>query len=408
MPSTPNKDFLSIILILVGTLALFTLIEIIIPLRLHGFWAGLRIGVTWISMALFGIWLLLAIPASLRGLGLLMCRPPVIPRALILLLLGLLPILLLCASCATRNADCSWHNILPLPAEQIPIRDRLRKDVEVLANNIGPRNVRTSYTNLCRAADFIESRLQESGYAVRRDTYQPIRPGLGPCSSLEVELLGTSRPNAIIIIGAHYDTVPATPGADDNASAIAVLLALAHAFANQPAACTIRFVAFPNEEPPCFWSADMGSLVYAKGCSNRNEHITAMLCLEMVGCYSEKPHSQRYPSRIFEYVFPTTGHFVGVVGNSKSSRLAADTSASLRAGGVPTQSAALSAWVTGVGWSDHWSFWQIGVPAVMITDTAHFRNPRYHTENDTPDTLDYDRMAALAIVLENTIHKLAE
>ena len=239
MKSTPHKTFLQTLLILIGTLALLALIEIVIPLRLHGFWAGLRFCLTWISMGLFGIWLLLVVPSILRGLGLLMRRPPLIPRALILLLLGLLPIVLLCGSCATRKADRAWSRLLPLPPESIRLRDTLRKDVKVLATDIGARNVRTSYSNLCRAADFIESRFQESGYTVRRDTYQPQRPEIGPCSSLEAELRGTSRPDDILIIGAHYDTASGTPGADDNASAIAVLLALAHAFANKPAASVL-------------------------------------------------------------------------------------------------------------------------------------------------------------------------
>lgn len=402
------KPHLLFPLILVGMLALSTLIEIAIPLRLHGFWAALRMVLAWISTALFSLWLLLALPAFAFGVVLLVRRRAIVKRALILMLYGILPFVLLCGSCATRRDECAWSRLLPLPQEQVPLKNAIRKDVEILANDIGPRNGRTSHENLCRAADFIEGRFQQAGHVVRRETYQPKRPGMGPCSSLEAELRGTSRPDDILVIGAHYDTAPGTPGADDNASAIAILLALAQAFANRPTACTVRFVAFPNEEPPSFRTADMGSLVYARGCASRGERIRAMLCLEMLGCYSEKPRTQRYPSRIFECFFPTTSHFVGVIANTKSGNLASTTASALREEGVPARSAVLPDWVTGVAWSDHWSFWKIGVPAIMLTDTAHFRNPRYHTENDTPETLDYDRMAALANVLENIIRKLSE
>lgn len=284
MQSIPFQRFLNALLILVGSLALATLVEVVIPMRLRGFWAALRMIIDWISRGLFGAWLLLTAPALALGLGLLMRRPAPARRAALLMLLGALPLALLCGSCAGRRADCEWRRLLPLAPEQMPLRETLREDIEVLANEIGPRNARSSHESLSRAADFIEGRLEQAGYAVRRDTYQPRRTGPGPCSNLEAELRGTRRPDDILVVGAHYDTAHGTPGADDNASAVAILLALAQAFSGRPAGITVRFVAFANEEPPFFQTADMGSLVYAKGCANRGERIRSMLCLEMLGC----------------------------------------------------------------------------------------------------------------------------
>ncbi len=199
-----------------------------------------------------------------------------------------------------------------------------------------------------------------------------------------------------MIIGAHHDTVPETPGADDNASAVAVLIESAKLTFAQPTARTIRFVAFANEEPPHFMTDTMGSDVHARGCHARGEKVAGMLCLEMVGYYSDEPGSQRLPSQLPGWtrrVFPRRGNFLVAVGNRKSIALGWR----FRRGfkkltRFPLWSISLPETIVDIRLSDHSSFWDFGYPALMLTDTSYFRNPNYHRATDLPETLDYDRM----------------
>jgi Zn-dependent M28 family amino/carboxypeptidase len=197
------------------------------------------------------------------------------------------------------------------------------------------------------------------------------------------------------------------PGADDNASGVAVMLALARAFEQKPQRRTVRFVAFVNEEPPHFWNESMGSLHYAKACKERGDVITAMLSLESLGYYRDEAGSQKYPP-IVSWFFPDRANFVAFVGDLGSRSLVRDAIGAFRASAqFPSEGAAMPAFVTGVGWSDQWSFWQVGYPGVMVTDTAPFRNANYHTANDKPDTLDYARLASVTTGLVAVVEKLA-
>jgi Zn-dependent M28 family amino/carboxypeptidase len=214
-----------------------------------------------------------------------------------------------------------------------------------------------------------------------------------------VEIRGTIRPDEIVVIGAHYDTAPGAPGADDNATGCAATLVLARAFAGKPQERTMRFVLFTNEEPPNT-NATMGSLVYARQCKAHGDNIVAMMSLETIGYFSDVRGSQKYPFPI-NLVYPPVGDFLGIVGNIGSRGLVRQAIGTFRQSvKLPTIGLAAPAFIKGVDWSDHASFWEQGYPGVMVTDTALFRNPHYHKPTDTPDKIDYPRLARVVNGLE--------
>jgi Zn-dependent M28 family amino/carboxypeptidase len=273
----------------------------------------------------------------------------------------------------------------------------------MLAGTIGERNL-WSYGALERAAQYISTQLTTSGYTARRQTFDLAKL---PLSNVEAVLEGTARAAEIVIIGAHYDTVAGCPGANDNASGVAAVLELAQRFSGQSQPRTIRFVAFVNEEPPFFQTAHMGSAVYANAARSRGDRVAGMLSLETMGYYSEEKGSQRYPAAIAG-LYPDVGNFIGFVSNLASVRLLLRARRAFRRRtSFPLQSAAVPAAIPGVGWSDHWAFWQAGYPAMMVTDTAPFRYPWYHTAEDTPDKLDYDRLAHVVDGLEAVVESIA-
>ena len=228
-----------------------------------------------------------------------------------------------------------------------------------------------------------------------------------PRHNIEAEIHGASP--EIVLVGAHYDSVFGAPGANDNGTGVAALLALARRFAGKQTQHTLRFVAFVNEEPPYFQTPQMGSLVYAGRCKARGDRIAAMISLETIGYFSDAPRSQKYPVAALGAFYPKVGNFIGIVGNVRSRWLVRRAIAEFRKEGkIPTEGAALPAFIAGVGWSDQWSFWQHGYPGIMITDTAPFRYPHYHEATDTPDKLDYDRFALVVSSAEKLIRSLGE
>ena len=277
--------------------------------------------------------------------------------------------------------------------------------VETLSSRIGERRVGKG-RSLEVAAKFIESSLGVSnmGYVVHRRRFRT--EDKEECSNLEVELPGGKRRKEIVVIGAHYDSAPGSPGANDNATGVAALMCLANAFVGTENARTIRFVAFANEEAPFFQTEGMGSRHYAIECRQREENIVAMLCLETLGYYSDEAGSQQYPESLAED-YPTTGNFVAFVSNHHSKALLEEVSRAFEAGcNFPSEGGAFSPDVPGVAWSDHWSFWQAGYPAVMVTDTAPFRYPHYHKKSDTADKVDFDRFFEVVKGLEEVIRAL--
>jgi Peptidase family M28 len=297
----------------------------------------------------------------------------------------------------------------PLPAatpEGQALAARLRGDVDTLVGADVERSQRVAGT-LERSAWFLEGSLRASGLVVERLPYAS--DGVNVVN-VEGTRRGGAKAREIVIVGAHYDTAAGAPGADDNASGVAVLLALARRFgaASRVPARTVRFVAFVNEEPPYFWNAEMGSLVYAKACRAHGDDIVAMLSLETLGYYRDAPGTQKYPP-VVSWFYPDRGGFVAFVGNLGSRGLVRDAVGAFRgAAAFPSEGAALPSFVTGVGWSDQWSFWEVGYPGVMVTDTAPFRNPNYHQPGDRPETLDYERMARVTEGLSAVVASLAE
>jgi Zn-dependent M28 family amino/carboxypeptidase len=210
------------------------------------------------------------------------------------------------------------------------------------------------------------------------------------------------------VLGAHYDTVGGSPGANDNGTGVAALLELARRFAGRPQARTIRFVAFVNEEPPFFQTPQMGSLVYADAARARGDRIVGMLSLETMGYYSDEPGSQQYPVPEMAGMYPDVGNFIGFVSNLESSTLlSAARRAFAERTSFPLQTAAMPGELPGAGWSDHWSFWHAGYPALMVTDTAPWRYPWYHSAGDTPDKIDFEKLADVVNGLEQVTIALA-
>ncbi len=291
----------------------------------------------------------------------------------------------------------------PLSEDEVQVRDRLERHVSMLAGEIGERNI-WHPQGLEASVDYIEKVLGDSGYQVEMQEYKVEGK---PVANLEAERIGTSLAGEIVVVGAHYDSVFGTPGANDNASGVAGLLEIARLLATEELSRTVRFAAFVNEEPPFFLTGDMGSRVYASRSRRRGEDIVAMLSIETIGYYSEVSGSQHYPFP-FSYFYPTTANFIGFVGNFSSRRLVRRAIGTFREHTrFPSEGLAAPEWVTGVGWSDHWSFWQEGYPAIMVTDTALFRYDHYHTPQDTPEKLDYARTARVVSGLTRVVADLA-
>ena len=281
---------------------------------------------------------------------------------------------------------------------------RLHRHVEVLAGTIGDRHL-WKYAALNRAADYIASQLVASGYTPHRQTFEVSKM---PISNVEATLEGTARAHEIVVVGAHYDTVPGCPGANDNGTGVAAVLELAQRFSQRAQPRTVRFVGFVNEEPPFFKTGQMGSVIYASAAKANGERVTGMLSLETMGYYSDAQGSQSYPTPI-AWLYPNVGNFIGFVGDLGSAPLLWRARRAFKSRTpFPLHSAALPARIPGVGWSDHWAFWQAGYPAMMITDTAPFRYPWYHTAEDTPDKIDYDKLAHVVDGIEAVVGALSE
>ena len=286
---------------------------------------------------------------------------------------------------------------------------QLSEDVHFLAGEIGPRNMQYP-ESITKTADWIEERFTNSGYSPSRHTYRVSGMFYSgqTADNIIAEIPGTEKPEKIVVVGAHYDSVTGSPGANDNASAVAVLLALAEHFGDQPQPKTIRFVAFANEEPPFFHSSNMGSYQYAKKCKERGDDITAMMAMDGLGYFSDEPGSQKYPLPGIGLFYPDKANFIALVTRLRDTGLMKRSLSAFRENAaISSEGAALPGFIPGVYWSDHWSFWKHGYPAFLVTDTLLFRDPAYHRPSDTPDRLDYDRMAQLTTGLADVVKRLS-
>jgi hypothetical protein len=308
----------------------------------------------------------------------------------------------------------------PLTEQQKILRKELKKHVYQLSEEIGERNL-SSYNGLERAADYITGQFKSYGYEVGiqeysvpagalRKRWKPSNYEQQKYKNIVAELKGTEKADEIIVIGAHYDSapVPGCKAANDNASGVAAVLELAKYFSGKPRKRTIRFVAFANEEPPFFWTKYMGSYVYAGECKRKNEKIVGMLTPETIGCYSNEKNSQRYPFPL-NMLYPSTGNFIAFVSDSKSKDLTMQSVKIFREHTkFPSEGACLPPSVPMIGASDHWSFWKMGYPALMVTDTAPFRYRYYHTAQDSMENMDFDGMARVVDGLKHVVEGLAD
>ncbi len=284
---------------------------------------------------------------------------------------------------------------------QAVITDNLKKHVKVLADDIGSRSL-AEPASLSRTQTYIEEQFVSLGYSV---SVQPFELYGVETANIIAYLDGFNPEHPIHLLGAHYDTVTGTPGADDNASAVAVLLECARLVAEDGTrGINTLFTAFSAEEPPAFGTSLMGSRVFVRSLKESGWNIDGALVLEMVGYYTDKPKSQKIPFFLKLKGFSTTGNFISIIGSGKSKKLVQEIVSSVeRAGkGLPVENLV----VPGSGYlipetrlSDNASFWDAGIPAVMITDTSFMRNPHYHMRSDTADTLDYESMEKLTLSL---------
>lgn len=270
------------------------------------------------------------------------------------------------------------------------VEENIRRHVQTLAGDIGERNVFRPEA-LRGAERYIKEQWLTQGYEVSRQTYTAKRV---ESSNLEISRSGSARPEEIILIGAHYDSVAGSPGANDNGSGVAVMLELSRRFASSVPDRTVRFAAFTNEEPPFFDSSLRGSRVYAKMAKKRGDKIIGAIILECLGCYSDRPGSQGYPPLV-KMFYPDRGNFIAFVSNLRSRGWLRRVVRSFKSSSTfPTESlAAFTPVAPGAAWSDHSSFWEAGYRALMVTDTAFYRYPYYHSSGDTIDKIDYASMA---------------
>ena len=273
------------------------------------------------------------------------------------------------------------------------LRANLRRHVDWLSVQIGERHLWNG-DSLRRTADYIESELAASGYAPTRQNFTAFQKNV--CNVI-AEKAGRQEP--VVIVGAHYDSAPGSPGADDNASAVAGLLELARLMRYQRSRCSFRFVAFVNEESPSFGSDYMGSMQYVQYLKRSKCRVAFMVCLEMIGYYDGRP-CQRYPLPWMRSFYPKTGNFIAVIGNLHSHRVTLSVARKMRRRhGVPVAALIAPLPVGGMDRSDHFAFWRHGYKALMITDTAQYRYDHYHKETDTIDRLDFNVMSQVVAAL---------
>ena len=335
-------------------------------------------------------------------------RPRFLVLKLALLLLFVGGALLVFAFWYLVKCDGGWQGV-PLEAEGTvdlaKVKQAMQGDVAYM-QSLGPRNSEndTTYMQLQTCAEWIQKRWQTQGYTVRRQEYTLKGKSY---ANLEIEIPGTAAPSEIVLISAQYDTLPGSPGANNNASGVAALFRLSELLRGQHLDRTVRLVEFVNEEDPFFGTEQMGSYVYAKACRERGDDIRAMLSLDSIGIYKHTPGSQKLPWP-FSLFYPGRGDFLAFIANLPSRQCVKVTTRGFRkATSFPLAAGLAPAWVPGASWSDHSSFWKFGYPGVQVTDTGAFRSPFHTTKDDTLDKLDFDALAHVALGIYGATLELA-
>ena len=291
----------------------------------------------------------------------------------------------------------------PLTDRQLGLRDALRTHIDTLALDIGPRHVGRP-GSLGRAAAYIADAYTRAGLNPERDVYQGVS---GTFENVQAEIIGVGSTAEIVVLGAHYDSIPGSPAANDNGSGVAALIELARMSHGRQFDRTLRFVAFANEELPYSNTPDMGSRAYANRARAASERIVAMIALETIGYYTDRPNSQGYPPPL-GWFYPATGNFLAFVGDVRSRPLVEKAVAVFRQHAqIASEGATLPRLISHIGRSDHRSFWDYGYSALMVTDTAPFRYPHYHSREDTPDKIDFTRLTHAVQGLVHVVDHLA-
>lgn len=280
---------------------------------------------------------------------------------------------------------------------------RLRLVTTRLVDEYYPRDF-THPENLDRAARDISEEMRRAGavveeqaFSVEGKMYRNVSGTFGPASKQR------------IVLGAHYDVAGVHPGADDNASGVAGMLELARLFASSPPSCRVDMVAYTLEEPPFFRTPNMGSAVHAAALSRAGADVRVMISIEMIGTFSDAQGTQSYPFPGLGWIYPSSGNFIAIVGRLGEEGLVRRVKAGMRQGSdLPVRSINAPAFVPGIDYSDHLNYWYHGVQAVMITDTSFYRTPRYHSDADLPNTLDFDRMAKVVDGLHEVVLQLTQ
>ena len=281
------------------------------------------------------------------------------------------------------------------------VRAGLLAHLKYLSVHLGERSIYQPL-NLKAAEDYVFSKFKEWGYHPTRQSIVYMRQELNNI------IAGDHNPRGYYILGAHMDTVSGSPGADDNASGVAVMLEAARLARAHSLPRPWTFIGFTLEEPPAYFTPYMGSRVYARRARQQRENLLGMLCLESVGYYRQEPESQDLPLALRLMGYPTTGNFIGLISDSRSRGLLQGLERSLKEGGrLPVVSLVVPLkghfFLPETRLSDHANFWDEGYPAVMLTDTAFMRNPHYHGPGDVMENLDLEAMVELTLGLVNFV-----
>ena len=283
--------------------------------------------------------------------------------------------------------------------------ENLKRHVQALAGDIGERNTFKPQA-LHRAEEYIAQIWEAQGYDVVRQEY-PLKGGRW--ANLEITRTGRRKEAPLLLVGAHYDSVMGSPGANDNGTGVAALLEISRAFAAVEPQTSVRFVAFVNEESPYFQTPFMGSRIYAQRARDRGDKIRVMASLETMGYFSDAPGSQKFPfpSALFRLLYPDRGNFIVFASNLPSRAVTQEAHSLFRArSNFPVEIISTLETVPGIAWSDHASFWRAGYPAFMVTDTAPYRYPYYHTAEDTSDKVNYQALGRVTEGLRETFQEL--
>lgn len=281
------------------------------------------------------------------------------------------------------------------------IRKELESDVYYMSVELGPRNA-FSYKRLQKCAEWIKKRWESQGYTVKSHTFFIQGKDY---TNLEIEILGRKAPSEIVVVSAQYDTLPDSPGANNNASGVAVLLQLSKLLKNYTPDRTLRLVNFVNEEDPFFGTEWMGSFKYAERAYQQHEDIKVMLSIDAIGFYKNEPGSQKWPFP-FSFFYPDRGNFLAFIGNFVSRKYMIQATMGFKKGSsFPIEAGVVPKWTKGASWSDHYSFWKFGYPGIMVTDTGGFRSPFHTTKEDTMEKLNFEAMSRIVIgIYTSAVH----